>query len=147
MALEITERLRCAKLWRDRFRKILCNRRLSWRAKFQLYKLFVRPILTYGCEVWNLDNCNSRKLLQFEIRLLCKIYKSNFSRSDPNRVRLSIRTVYNVYQTSDVLEHVKNERLRWDALLKNEERALSRRCRRSRRSVRFWNDCEPQEPR
>lgn len=139
LVLEVTERLRCAKQWCLRFWRVLCHPDLRCRSKFQLYKFFVRPILTYGCELWDLDKCNSIKLQRFEIGLLLEIYKSKYPQRHPNRVKPNIRTVYSKFGTSNVVEYVKNERLRWSMLLKKEEIALRRR--RSRRPrVRFWDN-------
>ncbi|KAJ8723304.1 hypothetical protein PYW08_003216 [Mythimna loreyi] len=138
LILEITERLRCAKLWCLRFWSVLCNPDLRCRSKFQLYKFFVRPILTYGCELWDLDKCNSHKLQRFEISLLVEIYKSKYPQRHPNRLKPNIRTVYTKFGTSNVVDHIKNERLCWSKLLKEEELALRRR-RRRRPCVHFWD--------
>lgn len=138
MNLEIIKRLRCAKLWCQRYWEVLCNPDLRCRSKFQLYKFFVRPILTYGCELWKLDKHNSNKLQRFEISLLIEIYKSKYPQRHPNRLKPNIRTVYTKFGTSNIVDHIHNERLSWSTLLKKEEVALRRRSRRS--CVHFWDN-------
>lgn len=139
MVLEITERLRCARLWCQRYWKLLCNPDLRCRAKFQLYKFFVRPILTYGCELWDLDELNARKLQRFECGLLVEIYKSKYPQRHPHRLKPNVRAIYNRYRTSDVVEHVNSERLRWATLLRDEEIALRRPRRRPQHLVHWWD--------
>ena len=130
LLLEIIERVRCARLWCQRFWRVLCNPDLRCRSKFQLYKFFVRPILTYGCELWDLDKYASNRLQRFEIALLLEIYKSKYPQRHPHRLKPNIRTVYSKFRTCNVVDHIKNERLCWSLLLKKEEAALRRTHRR-----------------
>jgi hypothetical protein len=139
MVVAITERIRCARSWCQKYWQLLCNPDLRCQAKFQLYKLFVRPILTYGCEVWKLESRLCKKLLRFECGILLEIYKSKYPHRHPKRLRPSIRAVYRRYRDTDVVEHVKNERLSWRALLEIEERALERNSTEPERYV-HWLD-------
>lgn len=129
-ALEVTERIMCARLWCSRHWSVLCDPELHSRAKFQLYKMFVKPILSYGCEVWNLDSRCMKKLIRFESSTLLEIYKSKYPRRHQKRLHASIYDVYGRYRDVNILDHVCNERLSWHHLLKLEERALKRMRRR-----------------
>lgn len=143
MVLEIAERIRCARLWCQRHWELLCDPDLHCQAKFQLYKFFVRSILTYGCEVWTLDDRSSKKLLRFECATLLEIYKSKYPHRHPKRLRPSMRAVYKRYRDTDVVDHVRNERLNWKKLLRIEERALGKRSKRSHKRVHWWDKPPP----
>lgn len=138
MTLEIAERIRCARMWCQNHRELLRDHNLHYQVKFQLYKFFVRPILTYGCEVWSLDDRSSKKLLRFECATLLEIYKSKYPHRHPKRLRPNIGAVYRCYRNTDVVDHVVNERLTWSQLLNVEEKAFGRR-KRGRKRVRWWD--------
>ena len=42
--------------------------------KIGIYKLIIRPIVTYGCENWVMTVTEQNRLLVFERRVLRKIY-------------------------------------------------------------------------
>lgn len=143
MVLEIAERIKCARLWCQRYWQLLCDPDLHCQAKFQLYKFFVRPILTYGCEVWTLDDRSSKKLLRFECATLLEIYKSKYPHRHPKRLRPNMRAVYKRYRDTDIVDHVRNERMNWKKLLRIEERALGRRSKKSNKRVHWWDKPPP----
>lgn len=131
--LEVSERIFCARLWCSRHRSVLCDPELHSRAKFQLYKMFVKPILTYGCEVWTLDSRCMKNLIRFESSTLSEIYKSKYPRRHPKRLQANIYHVYGKYRDVNILDHVCNQRLNWNYLLRHEERAFKRLHRRETR--------------
>lgn len=137
MGPEIRERIRCARLWCQRYMKLLCNPHLTSRAKFNLYKIFVRPILTYGCELWSLSEYQCKKILRFESGILVAIYKSKYPPRHPKRLRPDLSAVYRRYRERDVVNYVNCERLSWTELLEHEERAL--RDERCSQAVHWWD--------
>lgn len=139
MGPEIAERIRCARQWCQRHWPLLCNPDLTSRSKFELYKAFVRPILTYACELWHLTACESKKLLRCEAAILLEIYKSKYPQRHPKRLKPSLRSVYKHFHGTDIVAHVNCERLRWKDLLKHEERALRRQRDRTPRCVHWWD--------
>lgn len=139
MALEIAERVRCARLWCQRYWAVLCNHGIHYRARFELYKFFVRPILTYGCELWRLDDHICRKLLRFECGVLVEIYKSKFPRRHPQRLRPNLRDVYSRFEGCDIIDYVNNERLHWPCLLRSEVMALRRSEMELDNTVCWWD--------
>ncbi|CAG9787744.1 unnamed protein product [Diatraea saccharalis] len=139
MGIEITERIRCARLWCQRYWKLLCNPDLRCQTKFCIYKLFVRPILSYGCEVWILNNRLANKLIRFECGILIEIYKSKYPHRHPKRLRPNIRSVYKQYHDSDIVDYIRNERLNWRTLLKIEEKAISYSYKKTGKRVHWWD--------
>lgn len=139
MALELAERLRRARQWYQRYWKVLCHPDLHYRTKFQLYRFFVRPILTYGCELWTLNNQTAKRLRRFEYSVLLEIYKSMYPHRHPKRLRPNLISVFGRYQDVDVVEYVKNERLTWSVLLENEQRALRNNSLKRTKRVHWWD--------
>lgn len=135
MLLETSKRVKCARLWCRSHWSLLCNPKLHCKTKFLMYKLFVRPILIYGCEVWNLNKRCCEKLLRFEYSILLEIFKSMYPRKHPERLRPTFESVYYRFQDSNIIEHVKNQRLRWNYLLQCEKRAVRHRNLR----IQWWD--------
>lgn len=135
MIFEIENRIQCAKSWCLQYSRFLSDRTINAKMKFELYRFFVRPILTYGCEVWALNRANSRKLLLFECSILTNICKSTYPYRYLKRLNPNLRKIYYRYRSPDVVHHVTNERLRWNALLVQERNTLNR-MRRSKRMCR-----------
>lgn len=137
---EITERVRCARVWCQRHWDVLVGSTIRLRRKFQLYAIFVRPILLYGCEVWKLDRRSSKKLLQFECSILCEIYKSVLPRRHPRRLRPNAKEVYSIFCDNNIIEHIYRTTISWNTLLYTEERALNQRKDRTAKRVHWWDD-------
>lgn len=140
MGQEISNRVRCARMWCQRHWEVLCNPTVRSCIKFQLYKLFVRPLLTYRCEVWTLDRRSSKKLERFEQEILLEIYKSKYPHRHPKRLRPNIRLVYQKYRNTDILEYIENERLDWTSLLELEKMSLKCQNCTCEKHVKWWDD-------
>ena len=54
--------------------KLFRSRLLSRTVKLRLYKTIIRPVLTFGCELWTLKENTIRQLQVFERKMLRKIY-------------------------------------------------------------------------
>jgi hypothetical protein len=52
--------------------KLMKSRALNKSSKLKTYKSLIRPIVTYGCEVWTLTNRDEQYLRIFERRILRK---------------------------------------------------------------------------
>jgi hypothetical protein len=52
---------------------MLKSKRIS-RSKTQIYKILIRPIVTYGAETWTLTNTEENALRRSERKVLRKIY-------------------------------------------------------------------------
>lgn len=138
MYLETTNRIRCARMWCQRHWHLLRDPSLKRSAKFQFYKTFVRPILTYGCEVWTLDNRTKTRLQRFESSILFEIYKSKYPPRHPKRLRPNPFRVFAIFRDKGIVEHVTNDRATWDTLLCIEESVLNGR--RADQKCISWKD-------
>ncbi|GBP70384.1 hypothetical protein EVAR_45651_1 [Eumeta japonica] len=136
-AHEISRRIRSARRLCYRYRSLFRSQTLDRRLKFTVYKFFVRPLLTYGCEVWRLTRRAARRLWRFEIGVLVEIYKSKYPRRHPKRLRPDLRMVYASYDETDVVRHAQSERLRWGTLLRQEKNAIVFATKGKQCSVRF----------
>lgn len=143
MGQEITTRIRCARKCYHKLRDVLRRPRSSTRAKYQLYKLLIRPVLTYGCEIWRLNaSYTRRRLLQFESEILIEIYKTTYyCPRHPQRARPDLALVYKDYRNVNVITYVEREILRWDELLRIERVAVQRNYQGRRPVVRWRNPC------
>lgn len=54
--------------------KILGSQSLSREIKIQLYNMLLRPIITYGTEIWPLRKTKKNKLIVLEQKILRKIF-------------------------------------------------------------------------
>ncbi|CAG9562522.1 unnamed protein product [Danaus chrysippus] len=137
---EVSERVRCARLWCYRHWSILCDPKLQRKVKFQIYKQFVRPIVTYGCETWCLDERSCKKLLRFECSVLLQVYKSKYPHRHPKRLRPKIKDVYCRYRDTHVVDHVRRQRLDWNQLLQCEENAWKRVQTKTGQQIHWWDN-------
>ena len=53
---------------------MLKNKIISRRAKLQIYKTLIRPIVTYGAETWTITVAEENALRRLERKLLGKVY-------------------------------------------------------------------------
>ena len=67
---EMTHRIQSGwKNWK-RISGILCDRRISLRVKWKVYKTVVRPAMMYGAETWAVKKAQENKLDVAEMRML-----------------------------------------------------------------------------
>jgi hypothetical protein len=53
---------------------MLKSKMISRRSKLQIYKTLIRPMLTYGAEMWTSTDTEENALRRFERKVLWKIY-------------------------------------------------------------------------
>ena len=58
--------------WRNwkRMSGVLCHRRISARKKGKVYKVAVRPAMTYGSETWNIKKSQEKKMDIAEMKMI-----------------------------------------------------------------------------
>jgi hypothetical protein len=56
------------------------NRLVSKKSKMKLYWSIIRPIVTYGCETWVLEETIKNKVMAFERKILRRIFGSTKER-------------------------------------------------------------------
>jgi len=54
--------------------QMLNSKIISKRSKLQIYKTLIRPVVTYGAEIWTLTAAEENALSRFERKVLRKIY-------------------------------------------------------------------------
>lgn len=85
---------------------------LSKKLKLSLYRTLIRPVLTYGCEIWTLKTSDINQLHCFERRILRKIF-------GPIEVDQGVyRSRYNheleiLNENQTIIRFIKAQRLRW----------------------------------
>ena len=55
--------------WR-RLSEVLCDRRISARKKGKVFKVAVKPVMTYGAETWNIKKAQEKKLVVAQMKML-----------------------------------------------------------------------------
>jgi hypothetical protein len=73
---EIERRLSLAQMVFNKFRKILCNQRITVHLRRQLYQVCVLSVLLAGCETWAVNDSHLKKLTSFHnkcTRSMCGI--------------------------------------------------------------------------
>ena len=63
------------------------SRLVSKKLKMKLYWSIIRPIVTYGCEMWVLRETIKTKLMAFERKVLRKIFGHTKERDGTWRIR------------------------------------------------------------
>jgi hypothetical protein len=84
---------------------------LSWKSKIVLYKILIRPVLTYASETWVLSTYDENALAIFEGKVLRSIYGPIKDSSE-----WTIRYSYELYalcEDMDIITLTKVGRLKW----------------------------------
>jgi hypothetical protein len=114
----------------------------------QLYKTLIRPIATYGSEVWTLTKENELSLQIFERKIIRKIY-GPIKMNEEWKIRTN-EEIENILENENIVRFIKAQRLRWlghvirmgeDRLNKRilQEKIFSSR-RRGRPKLRWLDD-------
>lgn len=83
----------------------------SNNTKTLIYKVLIRPVLTYASETWTLPKINERRLGLFErrvLRCICGAKQENGTW----RKRYN-HELYELYNDSDIANYIKVKRLGW----------------------------------
>ena len=104
---EITARIGKATGAFNRLNNIWTSKSISIPVKIRIYKAAVITVLTYGCEVWNTTQAQTKRIESFHQRCLRRILKIRWFNRVPNKEVLR-------RAGTDTLEiHVASMRLRW----------------------------------
>jgi Reverse transcriptase (RNA-dependent DNA polymerase) len=108
-------------------RFLLKSKYLSRVTKVNLYKSVIRPVATFGCESWTLNNEDERLLGCFERKILRAIYGPIMMDNGEYRIRWNdeIRTLL---KGPDIIGDIKSKRIRWlgHVLRTNEKRCVNK---------------------
>ena len=92
--------------------KLFRSRLLSRTVKLRLYKTIIRPVLTFGCELWTLKENTIRQLQVFERKMLRKIYGPLQLDGGEYRIRFNCE-LEELIGGLNVVRFVKSQRIRW----------------------------------
>jgi hypothetical protein len=92
-------------------RQLVNSSLISRNSKLQIYRMLVRPVVTYGSESWTLTREEERALAVFERKILWKIY-------GPVKENELWRTRRNdeleaIIKEQNIVRFIKSQRIRW----------------------------------
>jgi hypothetical protein len=90
--------------------KLFKSKLLSKKSKEYLYSIFLRPILTYGCETWLVTKGDKEKLNMFERKVLRRIYGLV---NENGEYRRTIQKMYQMFNKPIISSYLKSKRLEW----------------------------------
>lgn len=112
---DISEEIRTRLLAGNRcimaLRNVIYNKVISRSLKLQIYKTVIRPIVTFGSEVWTLKKCEQSMLCVWERKVLRKIFRGKLV--DGMWQRRSNYELQELYKEPNIVGIVKAQRLRW----------------------------------
>jgi hypothetical protein len=128
--------------------QLLKNKKINRRTKMKLYKTLIRPIVTYGLEVWTLTKENELSLQIFERKIIRKIY--GLIKMNEEWKICTNEEIENILENENIVRFIKAQCLRWlghvvrmgeDRLPKRilQEKIFSSR-RRGRPKLRWLDD-------
>ena len=103
---EIEKRIQAGWMNRRRLSGVLCDRRISVRKKGEVFKVAMRPAMTYGAEMWNIKKAQEKKLDVAEMKMLRWICDhTRLDKIENREIRLTTKAI-------EVHRKVKEKRLR-----------------------------------
>jgi hypothetical protein len=76
-----------------------------------MYKVLIRPVLTYASETWTISNANERLLSLFERKMLRCIFGAK-QEKEIWRKRYKYE-LYEIFNDSNIVNYIKVKRLAW----------------------------------
>jgi hypothetical protein len=91
-----------------------------------MYKVLIRPVVTYVSETWNLAKANERRLGLFERKVLRYIFGAK-QENEIWRKRYNYE-LYEIFNNSNIVSYIKVKRLAWAGHLMrmNDNRTLKK---------------------
>ena len=94
-------------------KSILNDEKISKNLKTQIYKSIIRPIVTFGSEIWTILGTTEKNLLGvWERKMLRKIYGGEKQVNGTSK-RRSDRELMELFEEPSIIAIVKRQRLRW----------------------------------
>ena len=88
------------------------SRALNRNPKLKIYKSFIRPVVTYGCEAWTLTDRHEQHLRIFESRILRKIFGPVQKEDGFWRIRMNYE-LNELIGNADIVRFIKSRRIAW----------------------------------
>jgi hypothetical protein len=128
---------------------MLKSRNLSRATKLLIYKVCIRPVLTYGCETWVLTKKTEQRLRVFERKILRKITGPVCDQQTGEWRRRYNQELRDITKQEDIVVFIQTLRLKWaghvarmpnEAIAKEALSAPGRGRRRPGRPRTRWKD-------
>ena len=87
------------------------SRALNRSLTLKIYKTLIRPVVTYGCEVWTLTSRNEQQLRIFERKILRKI--SGPVQDENGFWRIRKNHLNELIGNGDIVRFIKSRRIAW----------------------------------
>lgn len=107
----VQDRIRAGNACYFAHKKLLQSKLLSKKLKTSLYKTIIRPIVTYGCEVWSLTTTDEKNLRIFERKIIRKIYGARLENGI--YIRRTNEEINAILEDEDIVRFAKAQRIRW----------------------------------
>jgi hypothetical protein len=85
---------------------------LNRSSKLKIYKSLIRPVVTYGCEVWTLTDRDEQNLRISELRLLRKIFGPVQNEDGSWRIRMNYE-LNELIEDAELVSFIKSRRIDW----------------------------------
>jgi hypothetical protein len=92
--------------------KLIKSGALKRISKLRVYKSLIRPVVTYGCEVWTLTDRDEQHLRIFERRILRKIFGPVQNEDGSWRIRMNYE-LNELIGNADIVRFIKSRRIAW----------------------------------
>ena len=144
----VQDRLQAANRAFYMYAKVFRSRLISRNTKFRLYKTLIRPVLTYGCEVWKMKTKELNQIEIFERKILRRIFGSVRLGENEYRGRYNYE-LEELINRRNVRRFIKAQRIKWlghvirmpdDSTVKRVFNARPEGRRRRGRPRRRWLD-------
>jgi hypothetical protein len=86
------------------------SRALNRSSKLRVYKALIRPVVTYGSEIWTLTGRNEQQLKIFERKILRKIFGSIQDENGIWRIRKN-QELNELIGNVDIVRFIKSRRM------------------------------------
>ena len=77
-----------------------------------MYCSIVRPVVTYACEAWILEETRRNKLMVFERKVLRRIFGRTKERDFTWRIKTN-KELDELIRHKNIINHIKAQRLSW----------------------------------
>jgi hypothetical protein len=91
---------------------LLKSRALNRSSKLKIHESSIRPVVTYGCEVWTLTNRDEQHRRKFERRMLRKIFGPVQNEHGSWRIGMNYE-LNDLIGNADIVRFIKSRRIAW----------------------------------
>jgi sorting nexin-29 len=91
--------------------QLLKNKLIGRELKLKIYKTLIRPIVTYGAEIWTLTKEDENNLRIFERKVIRKIF-GPIKKNEEWEIRNN-EEINEILRNKDIVRFIKAERIRW----------------------------------